>query len=120
MAMNRPDEPLRGAKGADARDRSNEHPDRLADVQERSEGAHAEFLEEPTPSTPDDGHQGRGVDGSDGPPAAAPHAPADAGARSEAPSAGDAASKPSAALVGIALIVFAVILIAMIGGVFTT
>jgi hypothetical protein len=51
MPINRPDDPS-GPKGAERRQRSGDHPDRAADLQERADGAHAEQLVDPRDAPP--------------------------------------------------------------------
>jgi len=46
VSINRPDRPLRST-GAQHRGRDHDHPDRKADLQERSDGAHAEYVTPP-------------------------------------------------------------------------
>lgn len=57
MSTNRPDRPLRST-GAEHRDRDHDHPDTKVDLQERSDGAHAEYVTppqaEPGQMMPDD------------------------------------------------------------------
>jgi hypothetical protein len=118
MSINRPDRPLRDAEGSRSDGRHHDHPERGAAAQERGDGAHAEYVDTTDAGAADD-HGGPVPDpdsnGTPGMTAAAPAAEQrdDAGA----PRPG---GRPAVVGLALLLVVVAMILVAMVGGVFLT
>jgi hypothetical protein len=132
MPINRPDDPF-GPKGAERRQRSGDHPDRAADLQERADGAHAEQLVDPRDAPPaatrpspsaDEPAAGPGSQGAEGRAESGPQprgtgrpGPAD-GVTSPSPAAKRGSGHAVSISVVAILLVVRLIYLAMVAGVF--